>query len=237
MQYQTSDKSHQEGEIDLVELWRIIVKRRYLIIGIFIITIISAIIYLFISKPFYQSQAIVEIGTVGYNPQEIFIEDPEILIETLPNQYGNPSVMLKAKNILTLSVLGSSPKLAQNSMQRTVNELINKHQVLYDQVIQLRQNRLNGLKTQYQVLSSNSSSVLQRAELADQIAQTELLLTKVYARPTQVLKKPTFEPNPVKPKKKLYLLIAIVLGLMFSFIGVFIAEFITKFKAEISESK
>lgn len=235
MQKQSGDKLrddlvNQDDDINLFEIWEILVKRKYLILSVFIASIMLAVLYIFLIKPEYQSQAIVQIGEIGFglDRRTNFIEDPKTLVQSLPQRYSGLSVTLTADNILLLSFNDKTAQNAYVRLHRVVSDLFQRHQILFNQVTSLRKSRLNALKNK---LAASNLNTLQRAELEDQIAQTELLMTEVYTRPTQIIQAASLNSHPVNSNKNLYLVLSGILGLMGGIISAFCAEFFVRLKA------
>ena len=59
-------------------------------------------------------------------------------------------------------------------------------------------------------------------------SQLRLSMSELQSKGTEVIKQPTLPVRPVKPKKTLFMAIAIAIGLIMGILIVFIAEFLTK---------
>jgi LPS O-antigen subunit length determinant protein (WzzB/FepE family) len=95
----------RESEISLVDLWIVLIKRKYIIAITFSIVLLTGFFYIMVTKPVYESKAVIQVGQVGQivppevaqfaqaSRQVIFIEVPSVLIKRLSAQIRPDSVL------------------------------------------------------------------------------------------------------------------------------------------------
>ncbi len=142
----------EEDEIDLRELWKIIVKGKITIVVLTTVITITAIIYALFKNPtpIYSGTVMIEIGEVkSNNPNQTYFDNTFNLKNIIEGQYTievllpkkanvldnfNNTVILKADNI-------NKDKIEQ-SLKDTVEYIINRHKAkinLYEKYIMTKQ--------------------------------------------------------------------------------------------------
>jgi len=156
-----------EDEVSLIDLWLILVKRKMVLIGVFVLVMLAAFGYLLLAKPVYESSALVQIGQIGQIGQvgsdgkvsSNYIEAPDVLIKTLgqnPDIQSEPGARLAgasyqkkgAKNLVTVKIEASSAEAADAYLNKVLNAFIGKHKRMYESVMRVRQQRLGELESQ-----------------------------------------------------------------------------------------
>ena len=142
----------EKDEIDLRELWKIIVKGKITIVVLTTVITITAIIYALFKNPtpIYSGTVMIEIGEVkSNNPNQTYFDNTFNLKNIIEGQYTievllpkkanvldnfNNTVILKADNI-------NKDKIEQ-SLKDTVEYIINRHKAkinLYEKYIMTKQ--------------------------------------------------------------------------------------------------
>lgn len=193
------DNLSNQNEIDLRILWKVLLKRKLVIIAFTIFTTIYAVIYVWIEKPIFSGSVLIEIGDVIINSEPI--NDKPTIIMTIKNTNN-------LKEIISQSLLDQDNKI--NTMikipQGTSNLLLLSYEHTNKQHIK------NTLK---QVINI----ILERhKEKAVFFAQCNAKI-----KPTAVISKITILPEPIKPKKQLIISIGFISGLI---LGIFLAFFL-----------
>ncbi len=263
MENKESVYNENYDEISLMEIISIIIKRKWIIVACLLFTIIATFFYILTKKPIYESKAVVQIGYNGEktSTKVLNIEDPASLAWVLKNTEGLFSVNVEKADrsnldILSLTIRNRDPYQAQASLEKVTNNLINRHSLLYNQLLSYKQNQLDSLKKQLQsvqvqlklfekkislLINDNTNNMLlilekeklvkNQFELEQKISEQEFLLSENYIRPTRVLKGPTLALKPIGRNKLFYIGLASVLGVM---IGVMLALFVEYFQKHFS---
>jgi uncharacterized protein involved in exopolysaccharide biosynthesis len=264
----------EEEEIDLRDYINVLLKRKWLIIGIFLLAVITAaIISYFILPSIYQSSATFKIAEVKglslFNVSEAKnkIKSDQILQEVI-NQLKlklTPAELAKIIKIETIddnkgyvkvTVENTSPELARDIAFSLVNQFIELNQQDYQEKIALLEKEKQSIEKQMtlEMENINEAEKLRLAiinseglSLTEKQIQINLLLSystqirehynelvdKYYILENQILNSSNFEivnyPSipqaPIKPNRKLNLVIAGVLGLFVGILMAFFAEY------------
>ena len=250
-------------EISLMEIISIIIKRKWVVVGCLLFTVIITFFYSLTKKPVYESKAVIQ---VGYNGERISakvssIEDPMSLAWILKNAQGLASVKVEKMDkynldILTYTSRNGDPHQAQASLKKATDDLLNRHNLLYNQMLTFKRKRLDVLKKQLQSVQAqlqlfekripqstkdNTDNILMvlekeklvknQFELEQNLAEQELLLSENYIRPTRLLIEPTLSLKPIGRGKLFYIGLATVLGIL---AGVMVAFFVEFFQNNFS---
>jgi capsular polysaccharide biosynthesis protein len=263
----------QEEEIDLREYINVLLKRKGVIILIFLIAVITAtLVSYFVISPVYQSSLIFSVAQIDNRPtvnitESLEIIKSDIVLDDVIEKMGlekeistkelKPSInteSIKGTNFIRVSVMADSPERAKNIVEKVVEIFIEQNQDIYQGKIKLIKDSLKILKEQVdefevniQEIEETKKKIATSVELseAERQFQTSLLLSssvterELYNNLTnqtnslkaslescedfKVINYAQLPAVPVKPNKKLNILIAGVLGL---FVGIFAAFFL-----------
>jgi len=270
----------QEEEIDLREYINVLLKRKGIIIIIFLIAIITAaIVNYFVLTSVYQSSVSFQVNTEltkqpYYYPSTStnhYISDILVLLtsdsilrkaaERANISYDFTDIKekvetdnIKDTNIVTLTVEDENPKLSKDLANSIVEVFIEKNQSIYDekrkiaeenlkvyeeQLKDIEKNIIEIEKTKQKVASSTGISDVEKHfqtslllnSLVTERSTHNFLISKIRSLKEELMNyqgfkiiDPAIEPAaPIKPNKKLNILIAGVLGL---FVGIFVAFFL-----------
>lgn len=235
-----------EEEIDLIDYIKVIIKRWKLILTIFLVAVFVSAGLSFTMPKTYQAEALVKTGKAEGKVLENTTETVELFKESFPEVTLS---IPKSTNLLKIKALGETPQKALNRVNNTVDALLARHQEIYNKAkLSLEENIAdikNGLaetkvdienlekkiKAEEETYSEARARILQSYILILEQAKTRKRgLEKELKEkgremdtnfePTQLEFSPTLPENPIKPKIKLNILVAGVLGL---FIGVLAA--------------
>jgi len=269
-----------EEEIDLREYINVLLKRKGIIILIFLIAVIAAaIISYFILTPIYQSSVSFQVNTEltkqpYYYPSSStnpYISDILILLtsdsilreaaERINLSYDFTKIKekveatnIKDTNIITLTVEDENPKLARDFADSIIGIFMKKNQFIYDekrkiaeenlkiyeeQLDDIEKNIIEIEKTKLKIVNSKDMPDVEKHfqtslllnSLVTERNTRNFLISKISSIKEDLMNYKGFkiidsasEPTtPIKPNKKLNILIAGVLGL---FIGIFVAFFL-----------
>lgn len=142
--------SHTNHEITLLDLWHTLVRRKWLVLGVSILSAVVAAVTVTLMQPQWEATATIQIGAVG-QPGQI-IEPPAVavarmklksfedavLANLVPTGQKTPEARLYRRslkvrvisdtNLIELKVRGYSPASALRSADRTIDYLRKVHQ-------------------------------------------------------------------------------------------------------------
>jgi len=261
----------QEEEIDLREYINVLLKRKGIIILIFLIAVITAaIVSYFALPPVYQSSTVFSIakidGLAVINITEsLEIIKSNVVLDEVINRMGLEETAkqlssqittesLKGTNFIKISVVADSSESAKNLVENIVQVFIEQNQDEYQEKVKLVEDRLKTLEEQIAEFEKNiqeiekaKKKIVASEELSEgeRQLQTSLLLSssvterELYntlsdqvnilkaslknCEDFKVINYAQLPAAPIKPNKKLNILIAGVLGL---FVGIFVAFFL-----------
>ncbi len=195
-QIKTSDIN--EDEIDLMDYVKIILKRKYLIFGIFFLSILCAGIFSFMSPKIYEIDAILEIGNIkDEKTQEIqLVELPIQLVEKINSDvYGDeirnklqiseteyPEIKTenpKNTNLIQLTIKSSDIEKSKNVLQE-INELIfTEHQEIINNKKELLEKNIELLEKNIEIYQQNEQRIKNKISFLKQ--EQNVLEDKVFA--------------------------------------------------------
>jgi len=247
---------YQEDEFSLFDLSRILFRRKWLVGGIWGLTLLVAIGYLIMTDPdpVYQSQAVIQIGFVDPRGK---LEDPNELSQRLGRELPRINASIN-NDIITLTVQDRTKAGAKQYLERAVNQILSEHQIKFnikfsdsmegqrkshDSLIQL----IKELKNQYMTISKMvepakktspyeaASIVVEKGRLLQRIhdrekeaRRLEIAINESLSRQTILLGGPTISDNTIKPNRKVVMALGFTLGLALGIFGAFFAEFFAK---------
>ena len=136
----------EEDEIDLKELWKTIVNRKWFIIIFTSIVTIGAIAYALTKNPvpIYSGNMMVEIGEVkSNNPNQTYFDNANNLKNIIEKKYlVSISIPKKTNNILIVNSSNKDKKLINTNISKVMDFIIIRHQSktkLYDKYIMTKQ--------------------------------------------------------------------------------------------------
>lgn len=263
----------QEEKIDLRDYINVLLKRKSIIILIFLIAIITAAMvnYFAISpSPIYQSSIVFGVAQIDGRAvinitESLEIMKSSVLLDEVINRMDleiNAGQLksqievknLKGTNFIEVSVVDNSPEKAKNLAENITEVFIKQNQGKYREKVKLVEDRLKTLEEQITEFEKNieeiekvKKKIAATKELSEgeRQFQTSLLLNssvterELYNTLTdqanslkaslkdcedfKIINYAQLPAAPIKPNKKLNILIAGVLGL---FVGIFVAFFL-----------
>ncbi len=262
----------QEEEIDLREYINVLIKRKGIIILIFLIAIITAVIISYFAlSPIYQSSTVFSVAqvdgqTVINIPEALEIMKSNVVLDEVINRIGGleetakqlssqmTTESLGGTNFIKVTVEADTPEKAKSLVENIAKVFIEQHQSEYEEKVKLIESRVNILEEHIaefekniQEIEKTKKKIAASEELseAERQFQTSLLLSssvterELYNTLTdqanslkvslkncedfKIINYAQLPAVPIKPNKKLNILIAGVLGL---FVGVFVAFFL-----------
>lgn len=168
-------KYQQEDEIDLKELWKTLMKRKWFIVIFTSIVTILAIIFSLVKTPIYEATALIEIGDYSTSNGRIQLGDASQLADKLNVLYidmfknikdkdaeiSSISVPKKQNNFLEIKSLSPSNDLATKEIQKVVIFIQNKHQKILDDVKQRRELEIKNIEVKISNIKNNQVVLLE----------------------------------------------------------------------------
>ncbi len=170
----TDKNTVQSDEIDLVEVFTTLYKRKLLIILTTIIVACLGIAYTFIATPWYKAEATIEIGS--YNDAKTskkkYLEKGKNIekllnvryIDVFKNIKGRDSKISSissskgAEQFILISAMGKSNKLAIKEVKTLISNLRLQHKSIIDEIISNKQSALDDLDLD--ILNINNNTVI-----------------------------------------------------------------------------
>lgn len=166
-------------EISLIDLWLILVRRRWWFLGTLAVVMGAVIAFLVLTRPLYESRATLQIGQIANingSGQTTPLELPDVLVSKLQAQYHlndkdtapirPPKVTDVSSNsgnsLITITARAYNSKKAQSFLKNTLQKIQNRQQKLFDQAMSARKDYLVNLKQQKKQLQSQVDSISQQ---------------------------------------------------------------------------
>lgn len=174
---------YPDDEIDLLELWQILCKRKIWIVACLLVCVAAGAAYVALKAPVYEASVKLRIGQAGPAPGGLFEVADELSVRLMA-RYGEDVAdgvkrawpFLKRatpqKSLTTtvdLVVEGDSPEGAVRLLERITDEVRKEHQAIFDRNVSFLSERLNNLD-------------LQRAALQQQYADASALFDQLKQR-------------------------------------------------------
>ena len=156
-----------DDEINLTDLWRVLARRKALVLAMPVLSLLVAALYLLITPAVFESRAVIQVGQVGQVGQ---VEAPTVLVQRLKEQYrvddkDAPAEMPRvtdisqdkkgSNSIITILVQEHSAEGAQKYLDQVVKNLLAEHSKRYNQAMNVQYQRLQSLDKQVQALSDH----------------------------------------------------------------------------------
>lgn len=198
----------QNREMDLLEMWQIILKRKWTIIYITVFSvIIAAMVSFFFIKPVYEAKVSV---IIAKEAAKVFYED----------RYTNNDIIMYQNLVKTYSEIAKSnsvlKKTEEGLKEYGVNNISNLITIIPKANTQILELKVKG----------DTPSVV--ANIAKELVKNFILESRrvLPAGDIEILDEPETPSAPISPNRKLNIAIAFFLGLMVSVGLVFLLEYI-----------
>jgi len=212
---------YPDDEIGLLDIWLVLVKRRILIFAVFTLCVVAGMVMLMITKPVYQSRAVLEIGKVIVVG---LIEPRDSLAQRVREDYrvddtsegprefpivdsvGNEKNA--AGNTLTITTKAYDAEKAQAYLWQVTSKIIEAHKSTYEKSLQETKKQIDYVEAQYKAYQaqvdqlSRSVKALEKHDAA-QAALLTLEKAKLIAQqPDLVDKRIKLSMSMVEPQSK-----------------------------------
>ena len=187
-----SDMNHNPGarggEVNLFEIWQILVARKWLVLSVPVATILLAAVYVMQATPLFECSARVLIGQVGQvghlgqGVQVVQVEKPAVLVQKLGEKYlvwdkthfsvrpRVSSISLDKKDtgtIIQIDVVDQSAKGAKLFLEQTVAEILSEQLKVFEQTTEVKRTRLKTLADQLVTLETYQQELARRIAKKD----------------------------------------------------------------------
>ena len=234
--------TNKNDEIDLIELYKIIWNQKFFILVFTFLVTLLAIVYVYMKTPIYEVKAFIEIGTIDDN---LVIENPNNVVQRLKIIYmNNPlkktTMVTKVKvvnntvNLVEINVQALSNKEAVSLLNNIINGIENVHKSKIDNYIGFINTHITNLKKQEKELKNDKNkfdgSMLVKYNLISKVNDLSLKISSNNIKETQIMGNFITNEYPIRPKKKLIVVVAFVTGFILSIFLVFFMQFIQNIK-------
>jgi LPS O-antigen subunit length determinant protein (WzzB/FepE family) len=172
----------QEDEIDLKELFIMLIKNKIKIIFITTIITLIAIIYALLKTPIYEAKALIEIGSYkvhnnnnNNNNNNFLLDDVSSLSQKLNllfidipkndknriSEISSISVVKKVKNFIEIKAEAISNELAIKEINKVLMYIKSEHQKILDDVNQKRNFEISNINIQINNIRKNQIVLIQ----------------------------------------------------------------------------
>ena len=228
----------QEDEIDLKELFNTLMKKKKFITVFTAIVTVLAIIWAVTRTPLYETRAFIEVGSI----EKVVIENPNNLAQRLQIVYMNNvpegqtttiekvAIVKKATNLIELATHSVSNEKAISKLNEIIDNINQVQQIKIDNYVSLIKKEMNNLKAQKIELENKDNqfegSMAVKYELTTKLNALALQISSNNIKQTQIVGQIIKNDYPIKPKKKLIVVVAFITGFILSIFLVFFLEFI-----------
>lgn len=180
------ESSSGRDEISLFDLWRVLLSRRWWLLGVWLATISAAVIYLVLAPPVFESRAVVRLGRVDGT----LITPQASLVLALKERYQvgelgrkRPylaSVRSEGEDALVLVAEARSASQAQHYLERVLQALFVSQQTRYEAAFEMQEAALAVIETQISDLSEQARQLQESGagEQVDEAVQALLILQR-----------------------------------------------------------
>lgn len=251
-------------EVSLVDLLRILVKHKKILIGSLVIVpfLTIAVYILRPNEPVYTSTISIQVGKVHQVGQ---LEQTDVLMKRLRLQYpfihSIEAGKEGANSILSITVQAAEESKATRSLQEIVGQLFLEHDAKYASAManpqqnkEVLRQQIDSIREQLAEITSSLNAirkkdpalagilVLEKGGLLKGLSAIEVAainLNIAMAEPnsmkTRVIAGPTSLNSSVKPKLEMVIVFGVLLGIMIGVIGAFGVEFMVRSNMQVLE--
>jgi len=193
------EKQFEYGEeIDLMDYVKVILKRKWLILILVLVTVIVASVFSFYTPKVYKIDTAIEIGTIAREMVREMIEEPAHLEEKIDsdiyviliggklgiseNKYPKiKTIHPKNTRLITAEVESSNPELDKNILEEINNLILEDHQGKIKVKKELLEKDIERLKTKITSIEEEKKILEAKIELLEKIPSEEQTLAFQFA--------------------------------------------------------
>lgn len=164
-------------EISLIDLYLILVRRRWWFLGTLAVILAAVAAFLVLTRPLYESRATIQIGQVASmdgQGRPTPLEPPDALVSRLRAEYHldsddtatieppkvtDVSSGSRSHGLVTITARGYSPHQAQAFLQKTVAAIVSRQRQRFDQAMRARRSYLASMREQQKQLQSQAAAI------------------------------------------------------------------------------
>ena len=248
----------------LLDLWRIVVVRKWLVLLFPVLTVLVAVLYLALTKPVFECRASILVGQVG---KENLVRNPAVIVRHVSEKYRVHDRTVKriypkvvavsfdkadSGNVIFVTVADFTPVGAKTFLMKVVDDVLAEQKQLFEESVQIQKERLQALDAEIALMEDHRKQldrhidqtamkdltqaavlVLERGKfiatmptILAQRHQLLVLLSHLESYPAQLLWEPELPEKPVRPRRVLVLLLALISGGIFGITAALITELI-----------
>jgi len=220
-------------EINLRDYIKVIIKRKWLIVGIALGAAILAATLSFLTPKSYEADTILEIGKIGTSP----IEPPSQLVEKIQNGSYNKLIeknlnienppSIKAENpqntnLVIISINSSNSDKANKILEELNKIILAEHQEKIDKKRAEIEENIKNTQEELSLLETQKKYSEGIADLQINISGLKSQLNDL--QPTKLSKSPSFSTNSTGTNIVFNIIIALIIGLIVGVVIAFIKE-------------
>jgi len=156
-------------EITLYDLIEVLIRRKVVILGILLASVVIALIYVLTLTPIYSVGARIELGKIGSLPagadvrtgfsvKGFSIEEPSVVARKIHGKFG-VKVSSAKTGILYLTKKSKEPGEAVESIEKLIQEFYPKHEEYYQELFRVASDHIKGIKTQLTMIDRQQSQL------------------------------------------------------------------------------
>ncbi|HOA47371.1 MAG TPA: Wzz/FepE/Etk N-terminal domain-containing protein [Candidatus Pacearchaeota archaeon] len=235
--------STNDDEINLIDYIKVVIKRKWLILGITLTAVLIAGIASMVSPKNYEVSTTLQIG----NTTDILESTAQVAEKIKSNAYKNlleeklnienlPEIKTETPqntNFVSIIIETDNPEQAKQILDEINSLVLLEHQEIFNK-------RESQIKENIKEIQDELTLLETKKEYSEGIAELRIKLSDLKAtlnvfQPTKVIKAPIVPKNPSGSNLILNIVIAIVLGLFIGVLVAFIKEWWENAKKELKE--
>ncbi len=236
--------STNDDEINLIDYIKVVIKRKWLILGITLTAVLIAGIASMVSPKNYEVSTTLQIG----NTTDILESTAQVAEKIKSNAYKNlleeklnienlPEIKTETPqntNFVSIIIETDNPEQAKQILDEINSLILLEHQEIFNK-------RESQIKENIKEIQDELTLLETKKEYSEGIAELRIRLSdlksalNVFQQPTKVIKAPIVLKNPSGSNLILNIVIAIVLGLFIGVLVAFIKEWWENAKKELKE--
>ena len=235
--------STNDDEINLIDYIKVVIKRKWLILGITLTAVLIAGIASMVSPKNYEVSTTLQIG----NTTDILESTAQVAEKIKSNAYKNlleeklnienlPEIKTETPqntNFVSIIIETDNPEQAKQILDEINSLVLLEHQEIFNK-------RESQIKENIKEIQDELTLLGTKKEYSEGIAELRIRLSDLKSalnvfQPTKVIKAPIVPKNPSGSSLILNIVIAIVLGLFIGVLAAFIKEWWANVKKELKE--
>ncbi len=235
--------STNDDEINLIDYIKVVIKRKWLILGITLTAVLIAGIASMVSPKNYEVSTTLQIG----NTTDILESTAQVAEKIKSNAYKNlleeklnienlPEIKTETPqntNFVSIIIETDNPEQAKQILDEINSLILLEHQEIFNK-------RESQIKENIKEIQDELTLLETKKEYSEGIAELRIRLSDLKSalnvfQPTKVIKAPIVLKNPSGSNLILNIVIAIVLGLFIGVLVAFIKEWWENAKKELKE--